>query len=740
MFFVKQKVPRSYHLINNPKKLSWLRDELLRVSEFSFDIETNHPTSKARKIKVPEGFKEVLSGISFSWNYQESTIRKSAKPWWRPGTAAYVPLHTSEDAPFWKGRQDKALSIVQDILRSPASKIAQNGKFDLRKLAELEDMQVVGFDFDVMLAHILLDEERLFSSHALKSEYNKEGNLYKLGMSDAYLDTTSGQFKDDLSTALDFYDSRWRRYSKVPLDILYPYGCADSDMTLALKHVFQPMLEAEGLTWGFETLSMPLANELVRMELHGVPVLLDVVRQVIEEQGALMKDTEGLVYQLCGKEFKIGSDKELGKVLFEELGLVGKKNDNHQWVTDADAIRAVEHPVAEPVLKWKRAQKILSSYAIPALENVQEITNEGKVGWVHPSFFAETVTGRLTMSNPTLNVLPRPENGGGIVKSMYAGGSDYRFIFKDYSQIELKVVAHLSQEPVWIESFRNKYDMHAAMAQRIWHPECPIEQIKELHSPSRSNAKTVNFGIIYGQTIFALAEKLNITVEEADKLVNEDYFGAAPVLKAWIDATHEFAETYGYVTSMFGRRRHLPDALLHVPVAPPKPHYGNRPTCFMNGPNLEGLGLEYDEVPRISEYDLGVRIRQTGRDFLYKCIKCHCLHSCISNREVRKLKGAYNRAMRQSVNAPVQSSAAEMTSLAMVLVNGELRNRRLDAMAIMNTHDEIAVYSHTSCVDEACQLMDYYMVDYMTELFNFSVPLSVDTAVVYCMAEKHDHD
>jgi len=739
MFFNKQTTPRSYHLINNPKKLSWLRNELLNCSELAFDIETNHPTSKARKVKVPEGFKEVLSGISFSWNYQEGTIRKSAKPWWRPGTAAYVPIHTSDDAPFWKGRQQKVMEVIQDILASPVSKAAQNGKFDVRKLAELEDMRVVNFDFDVMLAHILLDEERLVSSHALKSDHSQAGKMVKLGMADAYLDTTSSQFKDDLTTALEFYDPKWKRYSKVPLDILYPYGCADSDLVLALKSVFQPMLEEEGLTWVFNTLSMPLTNELAMMELHGVPVLLDVAKKVIEEQGAVMQDMEKLIHQLCGRLFKIGSDKELGNVLFNEMGLPGKKNENHQWVTDADAIRALEHPVAEPVLKWKRAQKILSSYAVPALENVQEITNEGKVGWVHPNFYAATVTGRLTMSNPTLNVLPRPENGGDVVKSMYAGGSDYRFIFKDYSQIELKVGAHLSQEPVWIEGFRNGHDMHSAMAQRIWHRDCAIEMIKELHSSSRSNAKTVNFGIIYGMTIYALAEKLGITVEEAQQIV-DDYFGAAPVLKAWIDATHEFATANGYVTSMFGRRRHLPDAQLVVPDAPDKPPYRSRPGCFMNGPNLAGLYLELEDLERISPYDLGVKIRQTGRDFLFKCAECHCVYSCIANREVRKLRGAYNRAMRQSVNAPIQSSAADMTSLAMVLVNGELRRCRLDALAIMNTHDEIAVYSHTSCIEESCRIMDYYMINYMTELFSFSVPLSVDTAIVYCMAEKHDHD
>ena len=730
MIFVNRKTPDSYLLINTVKRLSWLRSVLLESEEFAFDIETNYPTNKGGR--VPEMFYERICGISFAWG------RKPQKTF-KPGNAAYIPLGRADDSNYWGTKHEVVMETIKEILESPVAKVAQNGKFDVRKLYTLEKIQVMNFTFDTMLACGLLDEGRDFSSHSLKSEFDSSGKVIKLGMADAYLDLSASQFKDDLASALLFYDEKFKRYSKVPLEILYPYGCADADFTLALKYVFLPRLEEEGLRWLFDTLIMPLQHELTLMELHGIPVEIPTALRVQAEQAQLSEQLTKNIYAMCGKVFNVSSDKQLGEALFESMQLEGGyKNENGQWVTDADVLKSLKHPVAEQILQYKRSQHILNAYVTPILDSVVETEEDGRIGWIHSNFYMNTVTGRLTMGEPTLNVLPRPENGGLIVKSLFAGGADYRFIFMDFSQVELRVIAHLSQEPVWVEGFRNGYDMHAAMAQRIWHPDLSVSDVKKLHPDSRSKAKAVNFGIAYGMTPASLAERLKMSVEAADHLVNVEYYGAAPQLKKWIDSVHNFASQNGYVYSLFGRRRHLPDAALFIPRGPQWPHEPRE--CYRQGPNLDGIDLPYEDIFTITDVDLKLRIRKAGHVFLQKCVDCKQLRSCIAHREVKRLKGAKQRALRQAVNAPVQSSAVDVTSLCLVLINNELRRRKLDAMLVMHTHDELQAYAHVSCVEEVSAIMKYYMTDYMASFLKFSVPLKVDAVVAHRWSEKYDEE
>ncbi len=731
MFFSNREIPPGYHLIDNPKKLSWLANELSDVEEMGFDIETNHPTIKSKA--KPEGFKEALTGISFSWNYKPQKV-------WTPGTAAYVPIRKADDAPFWGSRQDVALKIISEILDSDIDKTAQNGKFDVYKLCVLEDIRVKKFTFDIMLAHDLIDEARLVSSHALKSDFNKDGKIVKLGTSDAYLDTSASQYKDDMASELKFYDDKYKRYSKVPLKTLYPYGCGDSDYLLPLKYIFKQKLIDEGMLWIFDNLIMPLQHELTMAELHGVPLDIKMAECIQMDQERIMYDLNSIVHKACGVEFNIGSEKQLGTVLFETLGLKGQRNEHGAWKVDGDSLKRLDHPAIEPISKWKRAQKIRGSFAVPALREVEEITNDGRIGWVHPSYFIPTLTGRLTMGDPVLNALPRPENGGDIVKSMWCAASDYRFIFKDFSQIELREIAHFSQEPLWVDGFRAGHDMHSAMAQKIWHPDCEVSDIKKLHGASRSKAKGVNFGIAFGKTIWSLARDLGITTDEADILINRDYYGAAPVLKTWIDDMHQHAVDYGYVYNIFGRMRHLPDAQLEVPEGVYWPKKNIRPKCYRNGPRLTDVELEYDDMFRVYDDDLKLRVRQTGKEILMKCVECLCLKSCIVNGYVKYISGRFQKAMRQAVNAPIQGSAVDMASICMVWIGQELRNQGLDASVILHLHDELGIYCHHSCVEQVCKIMDYFMTDYLVKFTNFSVPIPVDTAICQRWSDKHDQE
>lgn len=731
MFFQDEKTPSTYYLIDTPRKLSWLRGELLEAKELSYDIESNSPTTNSKKRSRLWGNNttEKVVGMSFSWG------RESFPDPWTPGRAAYVPLYNAKEELFWNERHDVVLGILKEILENPEPlKIDHNGKYDEGTLLRILGIRVTNANFDTMLAHACLDEEGRECSHALKSDYDKSGKMTKKGLSDGYLNLGSSHFKQDLNDALAFYDPNYKRYSKVPLDILYPYGCADSDFTLCLKYKFEELMENEGTLWIFQNLIMPLRRTLIDAELHGVPLDVGQAEKVRDEQMAIADTVAEDVYRIVGRRFNINSDKELGSILYEELGLPPSYTEHGGYATSTDVLKNLNHEVIDPLVQHSRATQIHNNYAVSCLERVQDVSNG--VGWIHADYIQESRTGRLRLKNPNLTTLPRPENGGLIVKSMFAGDKDYRLIFKDFSQIELRVAAHLSQEPVWLNAFRSGYDMHAAMAHQLNNLSCPIEEVKTLYPNLRSDAKAVNFGIIYGETAYGLAQNLGISVQRAERII-EEYFQAAPTLKKWIDSVHEFARLYGYVNNLFGRRRHIPEALEEDPKIMRWPARENRPGCYRNGPYPMWLGISKEEMYQLSDDELRRRIQSDSRATFNRCISCPYLKSCMVNREAKYIRGKINYAMRQSVNSPIQGSAVDMCSLSMVWSGQEFKKQRLRATPILHLHDEICVYAHKHDVEQACRIMDYYMTDYLHQFTNFSVPLLVDTEVVYRWSDKH---
>ena len=274
-----------------------------------------------------------------------------------------------------------------------------------------------------------------------------------------------------------------------------------------------------------------------------------------------------------------------------------------------------------------------------------------------------------------------------------------------------------------------------------------VQEVKENHSDDRSNAKAVNFGIAFGKSIYTLSEDLDISYEEADNLVNKEYFGAAPVLKSWIDDTHEFASKYGYVTNIFGRKRHLPNAQIEVPDYLPWPNKFNRPKCYRKGPYFNLLGLDqrwretnddwYHFVNNLGEDEIKRLTRDSGSSYFGKCLGCEHIFSCVINTEIKRVNNLYNKAMRQSVNSPIQGGASDMMSLAWTWIGPELRRQELDAYIVLNIHDELVVYAHNDCVDAASKIMDYYMTEYMKEFTRFRVPLVVDTEIVSRWSDKY---
>ncbi len=730
MFFSKINIPSTYYLIDSFKKLAWLAREVTRAEVFAFDIETNHPTWK--KKTTPPGFTHRLGGISYAWGHQPLSGE------WRPGIAAYVPMLRSNETPYWGDRQDAVVEVLSEIQESPVPKVAHNGKFDVGRLMELSGIRTQKLVFDTMLAHALLDEDRVVSTHALKSKLSKTGGVISMGVADAYLnigESGASLWKGDLDAALSFYDSSLQRYTKVPLQTLYPYGCADSDLTLSLMYVFKEMLAREGLTWLFENITMPLQHVLMIMELHGFPLDIHRAKVVQAEQAAIMSKATKDAQTIVGREFKVSSPTELGRVLFEEMGLPGRKTPLGEWITDADALVALNHPISDPLAKYRRAQQIYGTYVTAALDRVHEVTHDGTIGWVHSECLMDSVTGRLKFTKPNLTTLPRPENGGLTVKSTWVAPEGYKIIFKDFSQVELRVIAHISQEPVWIEGFNAGLDMHAAMAKKVFNLPCTVDEVKTHYYKYRSDAKGINFGIAYGESPYALAQRLGISVEEATHLIEVEYFGAVPVLKAAIEETHRQAIEEGYVTNIFGRRRHLPGAGIHVPQSAFWPNI--RPKCYRKGPYAKKLGIDFSEIPEMDSSMLAGLVRTREGDWPEECADCSCLYSCIINREVKHAKSIRQRALRQSFNFRVQGSAVDMASQALIWINEEIRKYQLPACPILHIHDELVVYAHDSVVEHVCAIMDDCMMRRLHEFTNFSVPLLIDTDIVSRWSDKH---
>jgi len=732
LFFSDLKVPSTYYLVDTYKKLAWVQRELLASKAMAFDIETNHPTTnsddRVKEWRASDA-RELICGVSYAWG------RTQVESPWQPGTAAYIPLTRPDDTPYWGKRQDAVHRVIEEIQVSPIPKAAQNGKFDCTKFRQLLGIKTEAFAFDTMLAHALVDEDCLVSRHALKSKFSNEGEITGIGLSDAYLDLGTSEFKRDLDDALKHYDPALKRYSCVPLDILHPYGCADSDMVLSLMFVMQKLLDAEGLTWNFQNIMMPLQHRLMLMEMHGVPLDIARAKYVEAEQTQILEALTVEVQQLTGHVFNVGAPQQLGKVLFEDLQLPGGRKNKMGWVVDAEVLEALDHPAKEPLQKYRRADQIRGTYATASLERVAEITHGGTLGWIHTDYFMPSKTGRLRSRLPNLSQLPKSDKGGDIVKGMYACPEDYRFVFADESQIELRVTAHLSQEPVWLEGFNQGHDMHSATAHAVYNLPCTIEEVKALYYEKRSDAKTINFGILYGRTAHALSKQLNISEEEAWNLINVTYFGAAPTLKQWIDDTHAFAEQEGYVNTIFNRRRHLPDAQTQDIQGLPWPDLSVRPTCYRDGPYLKFLDIKFEDIYDMQAYQIKEQIKSRGSQF-NKCMGCPFVRSCIVNRERKYLASKKAEAMRQAVNSPVQGSAVEMVSLCATWIGDELERQGLDSRPVLHIHDEIGCYTHVSCVDQTLAIMKYFMTDYLRQYTQFSVPLLVDTKVSRRWGEK----
>ena len=442
--------------------------------------------------------------------------------------AFYVPVPTD---------QEEALKIVNEFRpvfeNENSLKVGQNIKYDMIVLQNY-GVQVKGPLFDTMIAHYVLQPELRHGMDYLAEIYLRYQTIH--------IDELIGPKGKNQKNMRDL----------APKDV-YRYACEDADVTLKLKNVLEKELKENDAERLFYDIEMPLVPVLVNIERNGVLLDTEALKQSSAHFTAQMENIEKEIYELAGETFNIASPKQVGEVLFDKLRIVekAKKTKTGQYVTSEEVLESLrhKHPVVEKILEHRGLKKLLGTYidALPQLINP-------RTGRVHTSFNQTvTATGRLSSSNPNLQNIPiRDENGKEIRKAFIPDEGCF-FFSADYSQIELRIMAHLSEDKNMIDAFLSNHDIHAATAAKIYKID-----LQDVGSDMRRKAKTANFGIIYGISVFGLAERMNVERKEAKELI-DGYFETYPGVKAYMDKSIQVAQEKGYVETIFHRKRFLPD-------------------------------------------------------------------------------------------------------------------------------------------------------------------------------------
>ncbi len=499
-----ETVEHEYILIQYQKEAQELANLLATKSSFCFDTET----TSLDKLEA-----EVL-GLALSFEKQK---------------AYYVALPREFD------KCKKILAIFQDVFANPQiQKIAQNIKYDLMVLHKY-GIRIEGPMFDTMLAHYLIEPDQRHGMNALSEKY--------LNYKPVSIETLIGKKgKNQLS------------FESVELDKAKEYAAEDADITLQLKEVLAPKLKELELESLFTDVEIPLVKVLASMEMEGVKVDREFLDNYSAELGHNLISLEKEIHELSSSNFNISSPKQLGEVLFDVLKLdpKAKKTRTGQYKTDEDTLKklADSHEMVQKVLDYRQIQKLKSTYvdALPKL--IKEST-----GRVHTSFAqAVAATGRLSSNNPNLQNIPIRTDMGRVVRKAFVPRDDnHLLIAADYSQIELRVVASVAEDQGMMEAFHAGIDIHAATAAKVFGVE-----VEEVSKEQRYRAKSVNFGLIYGQGAFGLSQNLGISRTEAKELIDA-YFEQFPGIRSYMDKTIDFCRKNGYVKTLLGRRRYIPD-------------------------------------------------------------------------------------------------------------------------------------------------------------------------------------
>jgi DNA polymerase-1 len=499
----------TYHLIKSRRELDSFIDTLKKQPGFVIDLET----TSLKPIEAD------IVGFSFSFKEKE---------------AFYLPLELKES----DLRAEEILKRLEPLLTNgKIKKWGQNIKYDLMVLKR-NGIELKGIEYDTMIASYLLNpSQRQHNLDALSLQYL---NYKKIPTSDLI-----GKGRKQISM------------KEVPVEKVAAYACEDADITLRIKNVLEPRLKEAKITELFEEVEIPLINVLAEMEMNGVFLDKQLLKRMSQDLEAELAELEENIYTLAGEKFNINSPQQLGKILFEKLriqdsrGIKKVKKSKTGYSTNIAVLESYSfHPFVQNILKYRQSSKLKSTYvdSLPKLVNPY-------TGKVHTSFNQTvTATGRLSSSDPNLQNIPiRSELGRQIRKAFIPSEAGYKILSADYSQIELRIVAHLSGDKTLIDSFLRGEDIHRRTAALIF--EVPPEEVTR---EMRSQAKSINFGIIYGMGPMRLASETGITMSEAKQFI-ESYFEKYPKVYEYIQSTIEKAKLQGYVTTILNRRRLLPE-------------------------------------------------------------------------------------------------------------------------------------------------------------------------------------
>ncbi|MBQ7963914.1 MAG: DNA polymerase I [Alistipes sp.] len=497
-----QNTPHTYHLVRELTELQALVAKLLNYEEFCYDTETTGF----------DHFSDRIVGLSLAVE---------------PHEAWYVSFTPENTAAF--------AEVVKPLFENErTTKIAQNIKFDMMVLARL-GVEVRGRKIDTMIVHYLLDPEARHNMDFLAERY--------LNYSPIRIETLIGK------------GTRQLTMDQVNIESVKEYAAEDADITLQIKQALWPELEKQGLVELYSTIEEPMIEVLAAMELEGVKVDTQQLADYAVELNAELAKLEAEIRELADEPtLNINSARQLGEVLFAKLRITDKPKmtKTRQFSTEEEYLQgfAGKHRIVDLILRYRGVKKLISTYVEALPQLVNSVT-----GHIHTSFNqAVTATGRLSSTNPNLQNIPvRDDMGRRIRKAFVPSDGQHLLLSADYSQVELRLMAHLSGDSSLIEAFQQGEDIHAATAAKLFHKE-----IAEVTSDERRKAKTANFGIIYGISAFGLAQRPDIPRKEAKELI-DGYFESYPKVKEYMERAVADAREKGYVTTAFGRRRILRD-------------------------------------------------------------------------------------------------------------------------------------------------------------------------------------
>ncbi len=493
----------NYQLVDNEADLHRLCEFFLTKETLSLDTETTST----------DAISAELVGLSFSVEEKE---------------AFYIPIPENREEAL------KRVAIFKPVYENESIlKVGQNIKYDYEVLSNY-GVKLKGAMFDTMIAHYLIQPELRHNM-------------------DYMAETLLGYRTIHIEDLLGSKGKKQKNMRDLSPSEIYEYAAEDADITLRLKNVLAPKLKELNVEELFWSIEMPLVRVLADMELTGVRIDTEALKETSKIFTERMRQYEVDIFKEAGEEFNISSPKQVGDILFGKMQIMDKpkKTKTGQYVTSEEVLQSIEskHPIVRNILNYRGMKKLLSTYveALPKLIN-------SRTGHIHTSFNqALTATGRLSSSDPNLQNIPVRTDDGKEIRKCFIPEEGCMFFSADYSQIELRIMAHLSEDDNMMEAFREGYDIHRATAAKIWH-----EALDDVTDAQRKKAKQANFGIIYGITTFGLAQRMEIPNNEARALI-QDYFRTFPKVQAYMEHAKELARSKGYAETLFHRRRYLPN-------------------------------------------------------------------------------------------------------------------------------------------------------------------------------------